>query len=47
MERQYGYPFKVYARKVPRFNVIWGIIKAIRSNNAGKESKKNKEILYE
>lgn len=47
MEKQYGYPFKVYAREVPRFNVIWGIIKAIRSNNTGKGSKKNKEILYE
>jgi len=47
MEKKYGYPYKVYANEVPRFNVIWGIIKAIKSNNTGKENKNKSEILYE
>jgi protein-S-isoprenylcysteine O-methyltransferase Ste14 len=47
MSKKYGYPFRVYASKVPRFNVIWGIIKAIRSNTRGKGEKRKKEILYE
>lgn len=47
MEEKYGYPYKVYERKVPRFNIIWGIIKAIKENNYGKGDKKKEEILYE
>ena len=47
MEKKYSYPYKVYERKVPRFNIIWGIIKAFRSNNPGKGEKKKEEILYE
>jgi len=47
MVEKYGYPYKVYALKVPRFNIIWGIIKAIKTNTQGKGDKKKKEILYE
>ena len=47
MVEKYGYPYKVYALKVPRFNIIWGIIKAIKTNTQGKGDKKKEEILYE
>ncbi len=47
MAKKYGYPFRVYASKVPRFNIILGIIKAIRSNALSKGKKKTEEILYE
>ncbi|MCK5409649.1 MAG: hypothetical protein KAJ30_05235 [Candidatus Heimdallarchaeota archaeon] len=47
MVEKYGYPYKVYTRKVPRFNIIWGIIKAIKTNTQGEGDKKKEEILYE
>ena len=47
MTEKYGYPYKVYEREVPRFNVIWGIIKSIRANTPGKREKKKAEILYD
>ena len=40
MIETYGYPYKNYARQVPRFNIILGIIKAIRANIPEKEAKK-------
>lgn len=47
MLKKYGYPFKVYASMVPRFSVIWGIIKAIRAKSSSGQDKKKEEIMYD
>ncbi|MBY8999769.1 MAG: hypothetical protein KGD64_02540 [Candidatus Heimdallarchaeota archaeon] len=46
MIETYGYPYKVYASQVPRFNVIWGIVKAVRANRPRNGDTKKTELLH-
>lgn len=43
----YGYPYRLYSDSVPRFNIIWGIIKSIRISSKAKEDKTKTEVVYE
>jgi len=47
LSKKYGYPYRVYVSKVPRFNVIWGVIKAIRVKSSLEKDKKKEEIMYD
>ncbi len=47
LSKKYGYPYRVYASKVPRFNVIWGVIKTIRVKSSSEQDKKKEEIMYD
>ena len=47
LSKIYGYPYRVYASQVPRFNVFLGIIKTIRLKSSSGEGKKKEEIMYD